>query len=72
MTPKELLKKLGILGVSLGLIASPLAFGEAEGGATEPSHEEVLDEEGADGEDGKGGQGDPNMPTEEDDKSSSP
>ena len=42
------LKKLGILGVSFGLMASPLAFAEMEGGGEEqePTPQEESTQEG--------------------------
>ncbi|PRY64237.1 hypothetical protein B0H98_106149 [Vreelandella songnenensis] len=46
---KEALKKLGILGVSFGLMASPLAFAQVEGGAEQepmPQEEPMQDEQG--------------------------
>ncbi|MCD6005512.1 hypothetical protein J4377_15705 [Halomonas sp. XH26] len=47
---KEALKKLGILGVSFGLIASPLAFAGMEGNddyEPAPQEETTQDEQGA-------------------------
>ncbi|GEK52421.1 hypothetical protein [Vreelandella venusta] len=47
---KESLKKLGILGVSFGLIASPLAFAGMEGNddyEPAPQEETTQDEQGA-------------------------
>ncbi|WKD27756.1 hypothetical protein NDQ72_17220 [Halomonas sp. KG2] len=47
---KEALKKLGILGVSFGLIASPLAFAGMEGSddyEPAPQEETTQDEQGA-------------------------
>ncbi|MGP5711110.1 hypothetical protein ACTXPD_03675 [Vreelandella alkaliphila] len=47
---KEALKKLGILGVSFGLIASPLAFAGMEGDddyEPAPQEETTQDEQGA-------------------------
>ncbi len=45
---KEALKKLGILGVSFGLVASPLAFAmeEHEEQPTTPQEETMQDEQG--------------------------
>ncbi|MGO2147903.1 MULTISPECIES: hypothetical protein [Halomonas] len=46
----EALKKLGILGVSFGLIASPLAFAEMESGTEQepvPQEETTQDEQGS-------------------------
>ncbi|MCS2608317.1 hypothetical protein [Halomonas dongshanensis] len=47
---KDSLKKLGILGVSFGLMASPLAFAEMEGGTApqEPApYDEPQDDQGS-------------------------
>ncbi|WP_205738506.1 hypothetical protein [Billgrantia endophytica] len=46
MMSKEFLKKLGILGISFGLIASPLAFGdfEEEEETTDPVQEQFSDD----------------------------
>ncbi|RUR33040.1 hypothetical protein [Vreelandella nanhaiensis] len=46
----EALKKLGILGVSFGLMASPLAFAEMESGTEQepmPQEETMQDEQGS-------------------------
>ncbi|MBE0465337.1 MAG: hypothetical protein ACTIDY_16620 [Halomonadaceae bacterium] len=46
----EALKKLGILGVSFGLMASPLAFAEMESGTEQepmPQEEPMQDEQGS-------------------------
>ncbi|ATH77586.1 MULTISPECIES: hypothetical protein [Halomonadaceae] len=46
---KEALKKLGILGVSFGLVASPLAFAmeEHEEHPTAPQEETMQDDQGS-------------------------
>ena len=47
MMSKEFLKKLGILGISFGLVASPLAFGEfdeEEEETTDPAQEQINDD----------------------------
>ena len=50
MMKKDSLKKLGILGVSFGLMASPLAFAQMEGSGTEqeptPQEEAMQDDQG--------------------------
>ncbi|GHC22372.1 hypothetical protein [Aidingimonas halophila] len=51
MLPKELLKSLGVLGVSLGLVASPLAMAmEEEDDPTAQSTEQSADEGAVGGE----------------------
>lgn len=50
MMKKDSLKKLGILGVSFGLMASPLAFAGMEGSTEQepaPQEEPMQDEEGS-------------------------
>lgn len=50
MMKKDSLKKLGILGVSFGLMASPLAFAEMEGTTEQepaPQEEPMQDEQGS-------------------------
>ena len=52
MTKMDYLKKLGILGVSFGLMASPLAFAEMEGSGEEQEpapQEEPMQEGGSEG-----------------------
>nr|WP_163503586.1 hypothetical protein [Halomonas socia] len=46
MMSKEFLKKLGILGISFGLVASPLAFAEfdEEEETTDPAQEQINDD----------------------------
>ncbi|WP_237673915.1 hypothetical protein [Vreelandella profundi] len=50
MMKKDSLKKLGILGVSFGLMASPLAFAQMESSGTEqeptPQEETMQDDQG--------------------------